>query len=55
MKDNRVYVERTAAHEIVKMAFDDDATKVQMACDLTNDCTETSDSDRCEAAKQIFE
>lgn len=53
MKNNKIDIESVIA--IAKKAFDDDATKVQMARDLANDCADITDGDRCEAAIKVFE
>lgn len=51
MKNNRVDIEGTVS--VAAMAFDGDATKVQVARDLANDCANITDADRCEAAEKI--
>lgn len=53
MKNNQVDVEGTV--NIASMAFDGDASKVQVARDLANECASVTDADRCEAAAKIFE
>lgn len=53
MKNNQVDVDGVTS--ITKMAFVEDATKVQMATELAKACISVTDTDRCEAAAKIYE
>lgn len=53
LKDNKSNLDGVAA--LARMAFDGDATKIQTARDLSLECADITDADRCEAAFKIFE
>lgn len=53
MKNNQVDVDGVTS--VTKMAFENDAAKVQTATELAKACVGVTDTDRCEAAYKIFE
>lgn len=53
MKDNKVNVE--AAVAMVKMVYDEDAAKIKLVTDMTNECVGVTDGERCEAAFKILQ
>lgn len=40
---------------LTKMAFDNDADKIQKSTEITNECLAVTDADRCEAAWKIIQ
>lgn len=53
MKDNKVNVEGYVG--LAKMAFDNDAAKVQIANEIANACVTVTDPNRCEAAFKVLQ
>lgn len=53
MKDNQINVDGVVA--MAKMAFDDDAAKLQTARDIAADCVGVTDGHRCQAALKMLE
>lgn len=51
-KDNQMYVDGVVA--LAKMAFGDDAAKLQTARDIATDCVGVTDEHRCEAAFKLL-
>lgn len=53
MKNNHVDIEGIS--NVASMAFDGNTSKMQVALDIANECSEITDDDRCEAASKIFD
>lgn len=53
MKSNQVDIEGIS--NVASMAFDGNASKMKVALDIANECSDVTDEDRCEAAHKIFE
>lgn len=53
IENRKTNVEASVA--LAKMAFGDDDPKVGFARDIANDCIDTTDEDRCEAAFKMYE
>lgn len=53
MKDNKISLEGNIA--LVKMAFGDNAEKIQKVTEIANECGAETDADRCEAAWKLIQ
>lgn len=52
MKDNKINLEGVIAS--TKVMFGDDASKIEMAREMSTACADVTDGDRCEAGLKIF-
>lgn len=53
MKNNQISVEGIVG--MVKMVYDDDATRIKLAADIASECVGVTDSDPCEAASKALD